>query len=208
MLTLETSAEAYVIRDGDLEVSFRRTGDRWHHAVRILHLDVWRPLIASEEGQPSSASPPSPVFQDLRCERFQENVVEFQLLGQSGSAVYSGAIRCDGATHTVDFDLCARGRSIDPAPCTATRYLIPLDFDVRDNPPSTPGGAEIVASSDLTVRIVPVKLPDQPPTEVRVDGSRRPQCVTVGSLARVVAGAAGKGFTVRWKYQMTLGRHP
>jgi hypothetical protein len=208
MITLETSPEAYVIRDGDMEVSFRRLGDRWHHALRILHHGVWRPMLASDEGLPTSEVPPSPAFQDLRCERFQDDIVEFQMLGQSGRAVYSGAIRYDGATHTLDFDLCARGRSVEPPPCTVTRYLIPLDFDVRSDPPSTPGGAEIVASSDLWVRISPAPLPDQPRTELRVDGARRPQCVTVGSQERITPEPSGTGFTVRWRYQMTLGSHP
>jgi len=205
MITLETSPEACLIRDGDMEISFRRIADRWHHALRILHQEVWRPFITSQEGLPDSEVPPSPVFQDLRCERFDENVVEFQLLGQSGKAIYSGAIRYDGGPHTLDFDLSVRGRSVEPPPCTVTRYLIPLDFDVRNDPQSNPGGAEVVASSDQRVRVAPVALADQPQTELRVDGDRRPQCITVGSLERVWPDPSGKGFTVRWRYQMTLG---
>src|SRR3954466_6084925 len=110
MIVLEKSADAYTLRDAGFELSFRHMGDRWQHCLSFRRDGEWLPLLTSVEGAPTDDVPPSPPLQDLRCEEIADGICEFQLLGQSGKGVYSAAVRLDESTHTIDFDLCARGR--------------------------------------------------------------------------------------------------
>src|SRR5436190_24097451 len=124
MIVLEKSADAYSLRDADVELSFRHVGDRWQHCVSVRRDGKWLPLLTSDEGAPTDNIPPSPPLQDLRCEQIDDCIFEFQMLGQSGKGVYSSAVRFDASTHTIDFDLCARGRSRETPLCTASRYVL------------------------------------------------------------------------------------
>src|SRR5262245_47407242 len=108
MPVVESSAEAYVVRYQEIEISFRHMQDRWQHQVAVLREGDWQVLISSEEGIDSSGRLISPALQDLRLEKPGDGVFEFQLLGQAACGVYSAAVRFDGPTSRIEFDMCAR----------------------------------------------------------------------------------------------------
>ncbi|MBI3860347.1 MAG: hypothetical protein HY290_00475 [Planctomycetia bacterium] len=133
MIELIKSPDAYQLRDGLCELSFRLVGDRWQHALTVRQGDAWRPLLVSDEGQPGDESLRTPVFQDLRCEEPGVGIVEYQLMGQSGPGVYSGAVRYSAADRTLDFDLCGRARSGTVGLCTFTTYRMDERARAIDN---------------------------------------------------------------------------
>jgi hypothetical protein len=201
MIVLEKSADHYSLRDADLELSFRHVGDRWQHCVSVRHDGQWRPLLTSEEGSPADDVPPSPPFQDLRFEQLAERVCEFQLLGQSGKGVYSGAVRFDGGSGTIDFDLCARGRSKETRLCTASRYVLAAE-DLLPQVQQDGGLLALFVCGGRSVEIEAVPIKDCPRTECRL--------MTVDNVRRIDAGCfestdlPGKVLSVRWRYRMNM----
>jgi hypothetical protein len=133
LLSIEQSTENYTVRAGDLALSFSRQGHHWSHALSVGMEAEWKQLLQSLEWTPPADRAPSPVFQDLRCERISLEIVEFQALGQCGHVTYSGAVRFDAAQGSIAFDCCQsvpRGRdmplataSYQLAPDVATRQL-------------------------------------------------------------------------------------
>lgn len=201
MIELEKSADAYSLLDADFELSFRHVGDRWQNCVSVRHHGEWHPLLTSEEGVASNDVPPSPPFQDLRCEQVAEDIFEFQLLGQSGKGVYSAAVRFNGGARTIDYDLCARGRSMETPLCTASRYILAGNdwlLQVRQEP----GLLVLSARGGRSVEIAPVPIQGSPRSECRL--------TTVDNVRRIDAGCfetknvPGKGLSVRWRYRMVL----
>jgi len=206
MIVLEKSADAYSLRDADFELSYRYLGDRWQHGISVQHDGQWRPLLTSQEGSATDDVPPSPPLQDLRFEQLADGVFEFQLLGQSGKGVYSAAVRFEGASRTIDFDLCARGRSIETPVCTSSRYILAgVDWlpQVRqERVRHEPAPLVLFPSAGRSVQIAPVPVPGSPRCECRV--------TTVDNMRRIDAGCfeivdlPGKGLSVRWRYRMSL----
>ena len=207
MILLEKSADAYSIRDADFELSFRHVGDRWQHCISIRHHGEWFPLLTSEEGAPTDDVLPSPPLQDLRFEQLDEAIFEFQLLGQSGKGVYSAAVRYDGVAGTIDFDLCARGRSRETQLCTTSRYilagndLLPL---VRQQ--SAALGLNI--SGGRSVEITPVPIADNPRSECRLTSAQNERRIDAGCFDIMRSDVVGKAFNVRWRYRVTVAEHP
>ena len=203
MLVLEKSADEYLLRDADFELSFRHVGDRWQHGVSVFHRAQWRPLLTSEEGSPTDEVPPSPSLQDLRCEQLANDIFEFQLMGQSGKGVYSAAVRFDGASRSIDFDVCARGRSKETPLRTRSRYILAGDQwlpDVRE----ITGALVLVAGGGRGIDLAPVPIADHCRSECRL--------TTVQCVRRIDAGCfenvdlPGRGLSVRWRYRMSLAR--
>src|SRR5689334_17604333 len=124
MTELEQSATCYRLRNEFFEFSYQFVADRWQHSVSVRQGNDWRPVLTSLEGQPADSFLSSPAFQDLRFEQPAANIFEFQLLGQSGKGVYSGAVRLDALGRTCDFDLCARGRTAASPLCSCTTYRL------------------------------------------------------------------------------------
>jgi len=202
MIVLEKSADVYSLRDADFELSFRHVGDRWQHGVSLRHRGEWRCLLTSEEGAPTDDVPPSPPLQDLRLEQPAEMIYEFQLLGQSGKGVYSAAIRFDGTLRTIDFDLCARGRSKTHL-CTICRYVLPNDEwlpEVRDLSDSLillPGGGR-------GIDVAPVAIVGCPRSECRLTTVQYVRRIDAGCFGITGSDSPSKAFSVRWRYRMTL----
>ena len=207
MIVLNKSADAYSLRDADIELSFRHVGDRWQHCISVRQHDEWFPLLTSEEGQPTDDTPSSPPLQDLHFEELGDGIFEFQLLGQSGQGVYTAAVRFDGADRTVDFDLCARGRSQAAPLCTTSRYvlagdnLLPVVRQVSAAVVTLPLGRR-------SVDMAPVPIADSPPSECRLITAQNGQRIDAGCFDIMRSDVVGKGYSVRWRYCMTLVTHP
>lgn len=207
MIVLEESAEVYTLRDADIQLSFRHVGDRWQHFVSVRRSGEWSPLLTSEEGVPADGVLPSPALQDLRLEELRDGVFEFQLLGQSGKGVYSAAVRFEGGAQSIDFDLCARGRSAESPFCTVSRYLLG-DGDGRPTVQPRENSLVVQARGEPALELSPVSIPGQPASECRL--------IDDGPLLRIAAGCFGatrfdpnrKGISVRWRYRIALAGDP
>lgn len=204
MIELEKAADQYVLRDDDLEFSFRFVGDRWQHEVRVRCENAWNPLLTSLEGNPADSGLPSPAFQDLRFEQPAEGVYEFQLMGQSGKGVYSAAVRFDAAQRMLDFDLCARAPDAYPGLCTVSTYCTP----VMDPVPGVrlDGGSAIIGTPGYgSLKIVPVPIPGSPASECRLTGETGWRRLTVGCFGVEAANFSGKTRSIRWRQQIRRG---
>jgi hypothetical protein len=207
MFVVEESAEAYTLRGAELELSFRRVGDRWQHSVSIRRDGESSPVVVSDEGMPTDKEIPSPALQDLRLEKLGDDVFEFQMLGQAAKVIYSAAVRFDGAAQTIDFDLCARGRSVESPLCTESRYRLAdghetatvrqFETAVRVFPHGVPG-----------VEIAPLALADQPDTECRVISDGIVPQIAAGCFGITGSDSSKKGISVRWRYQISLAGDP
>jgi hypothetical protein len=202
MIVAEKSADAYTLREADVELSFRHVGDRWQHFVSVPNHGEWFPLLTSEEGTPADDVPPCPPFQDLRFEQLADEIFEFQLMGQSGTGVYSAAVRFDGGADTIDFDLCARGRSQATPLCTTSRYTLAGN----DLLPQVQQRAAAVTSrvcDGRAVDIAPVPIADSPHSECRLTTRQNGRRIDAGCFDISSSGLPGKGFSVRWRYRIT-----
>jgi hypothetical protein len=207
MIVVDESADAYTLRGAELEISFRHVGDRWQHFVSVRRGGESSPLIVSEEGAPADEAIPSPALQDFRLEKLGDDVYEFQLLGQAAKGVYSAAVRFDGAAQTIDFDLCARHRSVESSLCTVSRYLLANGHEspaVRQFQTAV----QVLPRGVRGLEISPIAVADQPDTECRL--------ISDGPVPRIAAGcfrikgsdSPKRGISVRWRYRITLAGHP
>jgi hypothetical protein len=206
MIALKKSADAYSLRDADVELSFRHVSDRWQHCVSVLCQGGWLPLLTSEEGSPTDERPPSPPWQELRLEQPADEVFEFQLLGQAGKGVYSAAVRFDGGAHMIDFDMCARGRSNEKLLCTVSRYVLPGDPlpQVRE----LPRALVLHAGGVQAIEMAPVPIADNPRSECRLMTMEHVPRIETGCFGSIGSDISGKGFSIRWRYRMTFAGHP
>ena len=202
MIVLEKSADAFSLRDGDFELSFRHVGDRWQHCVSVRQHGGWLPLLTSEEGAPTDDLPPSPSLQDLRFEQPDDGVFEFQLLGQSGKGVYSAAVCFDGGDRTIDFDLCARGRSKTPL-CIASRYVL-AGNDLLSHVRQEPAALVLLPCGNRSVEMAAVPIADSPPSECRLTTVENVRRIDAGCFGSMGSDLPGKGFSVRWRYRLIL----
>jgi hypothetical protein len=207
MIVLEESAEAYTVRGAGLEISFRRSVDRWQHFVSLRTHGRSLLLLASDEGTPADEVPGSPALQDLRFEKLSDDIFEFQLLGQAGKGVYSAAVRFDGKVQAIDFDLCARGRSADSSVCTVSRYQIAGDGAASVKP--QPDGAPVVLfRGEPAVDLSPVPIEGIPATECLLVGEGLHRRIAAGCFGTTPSGARRKPANVRWRYRIALAGHP
>jgi hypothetical protein len=133
MLEVEQSAAASTLRSGNLQLSFHYDRDRWRHVLAIRGETGWETVLTSIEGSPEQTLPPSPSFQDLRLERIDSETGEFQLFGQAGQAVYSAAIRFDGKSQAISFDIAARAQREGGERCAMTRYELSPSVSVKNS---------------------------------------------------------------------------
>jgi hypothetical protein len=198
MSVVESSSEVYVLRRHQIELSFHHMGDRWQHQISVLCARDWRILISSEEGSDSSGRLVSPPLQDLRLEELGDGVFEFQLLGQAASGVYSAAVRFNGSTRKIEFDVCARGLKPGAALCMATRYQAG-DKDWLAIEPRPAGGLALIPRHGPEIELAPV-ADDAPGTECR--------CLDQGAVRTLIAGSSD-GFdeqptkNFRWRYGLS-----
>jgi hypothetical protein len=207
MIVLEESAEAYSVRGADLEISFRRSVDRWQHFVSIRTNGETLPLLASDEGTGADDLLHSPALQDLRFEKLSDGIFEFQLLGQAGKGVYSAAVRFDGHAQAIDFDVCARGRFAESPLCTVSRYQI-AQGGKTSTAKQQAGGLVVSCGGDRAVALSPVPIPGIPPTACRLIGDGNQQRIAAGCSGVTGSDAPQKVVSVRWRYRMALAGHP
>ena len=201
MIVVEKSADAYTLRDANIELSFRQVGDRWQHCVSVSNHGEWFPLLTSEEGTPADDVPPSPPLQDLRFEQLADDVFEFQLMGQSGKGVYSAAVRLDGGASTIDFDLCARGRAKEPPLCTVSRYVVPGEH-LLPKIQQLPGAVVLFTRGGQSVEMTPVPVAGSLDSDCLLTVIQNERRIDAGCFDSTGTGLQGKGFSVRWRYCM------
>jgi hypothetical protein len=207
MIVIEESAEAYILRSADLEITFRHVGDRWRHFISVRRAGESLPIITSDEGNADDDLLPSPALQDLLVEKVSDEVFEFQLLGQAGKGVYSAAVRFDGREQVIDFDLCARGRSAESPLCTASRYQI-VQGGKASTAQQRASGLVVSFRGDRAIALFPVPISGNPPTECRLIGEGTQQRIAAGCFGITTSDAPQKPVSVRWRYRITLAGHP
>ena len=165
------------------------------------------PLMVSVEGLPTDEILASPALQDLRFEKLSDVVVEFQLLGQAGKGIYSAAVRFDGQSQAIDFDMCARGRAADSPVCTMSRYQIAADGSASA-PPQREGGLIVRYRGEPGVDLSPVPIAGMPATECRPIGEGSHRRIAAGRFGIPGSVAPHKPVSVRWRYRIALAGHP
>jgi hypothetical protein len=219
------SPERHIVTAGALRVEFRRTADRWGHAVLVGSNDRWLPLLTSIEGGALDRVPPSPALQELRAEFPGPQIVEFQLFGQAGEATYSSAVVFNTVDRSLLFDLCVRGRRSTSPLCSLSRYV--SDDGCSAFPAAPPGNRPLEhpgiddgpmpSSGDATRWLVLAR--DSPgesglSIETRAIDAAPPgvcRVTPVGERLEIAAGhfdTSGCGLperprTVRWRYRIT-----
>lgn len=203
MIALEESAESYTLRSADLEISFRHVGDRWQHSISVQRHGAVCHLMTSDEGTPRGLVLPSPALQDLRLEKLSDEVYEFQLLGQAGKEVYSAAIRLNGASGAIDFDLCARRRSIDAPLCTASRYRLD-DADDSLSLQSHENRWLVLLRGERALEFAPVPIPEHADSQCRICREGPARRLAAGHFGKLGSDTAHKGVSLRWQYRISL----
>lgn len=201
MVLVERSVEKYLLRQDDLEISYRYTGDRWRHDVSILCPDGREIMVASEEGTDAAGRLTSPALQDLRLEELGSGIFEFQLLGQGNSAIYSAAVRFDGPARLIEFDYCARAAKSGATACTASRYRICGEkLAVEERPPFA---LALIPRQGPAIELASCGNDVSSKTECRcIDGGRGP-IVVIGACA--VPESESHKTNVRWRYTLRWG---
>ena len=116
-------------------------------------------------------------------------------------------MRFDGADRTVDFDLCARGRSQAAPLCTTSRYVLAGD-NLLPVVRQVSAGVVTLPLGRRSVDIAPVPIADSPRSECRLITAQNGRRIDAGCFEIVSSDIVGKGFSVRWRYRMTIARHP
>lgn len=150
MLEIEKSAGAYVARCGELLLKFEYSTDRWRHELAIRRNGGWQALLSSKEGAADDALPPSPAFQDLRLEPISDEISEFQLFGQAGKGIYSAAVRFDGYSGTITFDVAARANRAGAEIHDGSHYEVPPAVSFS---PTGDGGTFALQGDQVGVRL-------------------------------------------------------
>lgn len=124
-LEIVHSATHYCVTTSRFTLEWELVADRWHH--RLMLAGAGAVCLISVEGTPEEAVPASPAFQDLWFERLSDEQCEFQMMGQAGQAIFSGAIRVSEPLGQLEFDLCSRRKKegVDVC-CRSTYELHPL----------------------------------------------------------------------------------
>jgi hypothetical protein len=204
MLEVEQSADASSLRAGDLRLTFRYERDRWRHELAVRSESGWQTILTSIEGSPDEALPPSPSFQDLRLERIDDETGEFQLFGQAGHAVYSAAIRFDGRSQTISFDIAARAQRDRAERCATSLYeLSPLvnasEIGIAENVLLSAGCGSLVLSASLGT-VADSSAP--------ASGADLHRTIVIGCRSEATSGDAPPPRNARWQYAFRLVRRP
>jgi len=208
MTVVEETAEQYTLSAAAIQISFRYIGDRWQHFVSVRHGGDWLRTLTSEEGSSGHNSLPSPALQDLRFEKLDDDVFEFQVLGQAGHGAYSAAVRFEGKSQEIDFDLCARGRSSDSPLCTESSYILGVAHQSATIENLQPHSLVVQMPGGPGIEISPVQVPENPPTACRVLDEDSVRKIVAGSSGSSRPNATNKGISVRWRYRIAPFGHP
>lgn len=208
MTLVEETAETYTLSAADIQISFRYVGDRWQHFVSVRRDGDWLRILTSEEGSSERRALPSPALQDLRFEKLDDDVFEFQVIGQAGHGVYSAAVRFDGKSQEIDFDLCARGRSSDSPLCTESSYILSVGHESASVENLQPHSLVVQMHGGPAIEISPVQVPENPTTACRVLDEDSVRKIVAGSSGVTRPNATNKGISIRWRYRIAPFGHP
>lgn len=202
---IERSATRYLLQGPKLWLEFNFMDDRWQHRIGMLSAADRSPVLSSVEGAAHDDAPPSPAFQDLRLESLSGSVHEFQLMGQSGPAVYSAAIRFDGESQLIDFDICARLRKSIAGFKTVSSYAVAEDWEAAtaDN-----DGAAIQrqgrSTTDRVLIIEPVEIRDSPQEHRHRAPIVVKETIVAGWDEQSIVPFGTGPLSLRWHYRMAL----
>lgn len=202
---VERSAAHYALHGLFLRLDFDFVGDRWQHALTIVRYDRHSTVLISCEGDSSNQSPPSPAFQDLRLESFSDHVHEFQLMGQSGPAVYSTAIRFDEGQAHIEFDTCARLRKPMLGFKAVSSYSTLPGWSLS----SSGAGTALAWPSDLSpasssIRVELMDIPDVGQSLFGQPQIHIGEGITIGWPVLPEKPSNSTFQTLRWRYRIAL----
>ncbi|HLJ12402.1 MAG TPA: hypothetical protein VKU82_14500 [Planctomycetaceae bacterium] len=207
MIEVEKAADRIMLRGAEIEIAFQYAGDRWQHFVSVRCEGKWLVLMESEEGLPSDEAPPSPALQDLRFEQIADDIFEFQLLGQAGKGFYSAAVRFDGTRRTINFDVCARGRSGDAPLCTASRYIL-ADRGCFPSVRQHETALVLLPNGAGPIEFAPAGVPGGRLVECRIMDEQTKRRIAAGCFEPFPSQPGRKPASVRWMYRVTCVREP
>ncbi|HEX8199640.1 MAG TPA: hypothetical protein VF590_04080 [Isosphaeraceae bacterium] len=149
-VVVEESEDVRSIVTPDLRLRFRRSGDRWSHAIDIRP-GPWQTAASAVEWPADDPSGvPGPTYQELHFQRDRDGVVALAV-GQAGSHHFSASFRVsyrswrrvhfrrddilqDRSESLVDIDVADRCRSVGSA--VEARYVVhepPIDTFLGDS---------------------------------------------------------------------------
>ncbi len=191
MFQIERSADRVQVGFSNLVVVFELTGDRWSHYLEQKNGGSGR--LCSLEGGADESEPCSPAFQDLWFEPLGADTCEFQMMGQAGQAIFSGAIRMDAQSGKVDFEICARRKK------PAARVGMTSTYRIVPETQTTSGGPN--AGRDVwQIESLPVpgnEAPATPPVITAEDGR-----IVAGYCEQTGCAPGDSLKQIRWRYQI------
>lgn len=195
-LEVEQSADLNALQTCDLQLTFRYERDRWRHELSVRGESGWQTVLMSIEGLPDQVLPPSPSFQDLRLERIDDETAEFQLFGQAGKAVYSAAVRFNGRSQSISFDVAARAQQERAERSATSQYDLSPPVVVSTHGPSN----RISLSAGCGALIVSASRPEiSGPNSLRTETGPGRSLVIEGHSA-ATSGNAVPPRNARWQY--------
>lgn len=101
---------AQAIEGGGLRIEFRRSGDRFGHAIVSTRGAAAAEVLSSIEGPVDQVWPASPPLQELHIEDRPGNVKVALLVGMAGTSHWSLSCSLDPASSSATFDVACRAR--------------------------------------------------------------------------------------------------
>lgn len=167
--TLSSGSEA--------ELSFERRGDRWGYTLSLIASGGRRcVLVASVEGTPEQAWPPSPPLQALDRQTLADGRAVALLVGMAGRSHWSASVELDAARGAIRFDLACRH----------------------------PAHPEWIGSTCHLTEAALAHLKLSPLAGTQVEVTRAPRAGWAGQLRAWPAEVAPLGGTARWGYELRL----
>jgi len=157
-----------VLESGVLRVVFHWRGDRFGHRIEHQISGQWRAVVASLEGSPDEAWPPSPALQTLHIERRATGPVAL-LVGKAGTSHWSASIEPLSDQAGFQFDIACRVQqppwqlgSTYQSPPTGGRPIVDITATSQE------ALCELAAHEQSTVvRIRPLELPAERRSTIR-----------------------------------------
>lgn len=198
--------ELFELTAGDLRLTFVKRHDRWQHAVFARHEDQssWSMLCQSVEGTADQSVPASPALQDCFVQEIGAGIQELQLLGQSGTNVYSAAVRFYGERREIDFDLCLRTTGTAGAPAILSTYCLPGGLDASTVANVSGGTCKIAwdFATRLEIELLPTDATETRRGELRIDRSSHRLEIPGDVATEASSRSARRSF--RWHYRLRL----
>jgi hypothetical protein len=144
-----------------LRVTFVKTADRWQHAIERVCGQTAEMILTSVEGDPNSAWPVSPPFQELSEETLPDGRAVFFLVGRAGTSHWSASIEAAVDPPGLIFDIACR-HGATPVQLGSTYQAVSEGAQVE----ALAGLASVTAQDDER-RIVPQQVATRLPGTTR-----------------------------------------